>query len=72
MMRSPVTTVTYSGKVGSESLRVKARIYKTNKLKCNRCGFFQKFVSEGICADCRRVMNQVLKIEYKPQQKLLE
>jgi hypothetical protein len=52
---------------------VRAKIFKSNKLKCARCTLYQPAVTDGICSDCRRIMDAVAAIEAKePERKMLE
>lgn len=55
--RAPVTNFTFQLTVGEDSVKIKAKIYKTNKLKCARCLLYQKVVNDGICSECQSVMD---------------
>jgi len=71
--RTPVTSVSFEAKLGTEPVKVRAKIFKSNKLKCARCTLYQPAVTDGICSDCRRVMDAVAAIEAKePERKMLE
>lgn len=69
--RTAIATAVFETKIADENVKVKAKIFKTSKLKCLRCQLYQPVVFDGICKDCQRVMDQVALIE-NSEQKLLE